>query len=157
MILDFHSLVAQVIPVFFLAATFESRWLTKAPRTYSSLQGDEHMVPGKDEKDRIGLQSNISQSYARIWLIILMFVGELAALYAVFSGSASSTGTSLAIIGLTAGMLVIVLPLVSLHASDIRRYVKLFPRQWWWHAFILALFAGATGWAISFLSQMVGR
>lgn len=159
MILDFHGLVAQVIPVLFLAAAFESRWLTAAPHTYSEQQRNERRASGdeEDEKGRVSPQSNISQSYARIWLILLMVIGETAALHTVLSSSASSLGTSLAIIGLSAGTLVIVFPLVALHASDIRSYITLIPGQWWWHLLILASLIMVTVEAIYLVARAVNH
>lgn len=144
MVPEFQSVTAQVIPVLFLAAAFESRWLAQEPDTY--LEGaDRSRIEGQrkppEDLGRIRHASNISQSYGRIWLIILMLVGETSALHSIYAGSGPALSAALAIVGLLAGAIAAVFPLVALHAPDIRQHIRLDRGQWWWHGFIVLVLA----------------
>ncbi|WP_431838585.1 hypothetical protein [Cellulomonas sp. Y8] len=104
---DFYAVAAQVIPVLFLAATFESRYLTKQPSHYAGDKDD----PGN---------WNLTQAVGRIFSVIALVVAEAAALVGLFAGPSTALD-AFVIVGLAFGFLLVIGPMVGAQIRYIGR------------------------------------
>lgn len=98
----FYGLAAQVLPVLFLAAAFENRFLTSRPASYRKSTPDDPAY------------WNVSQAVGRIAGILFMAIGEVVALVGAFATrSPGSLAVSTVWLALLTGIWALVWPLIA--------------------------------------------
>ncbi|WPU08945.1 hypothetical protein [Pseudarthrobacter oxydans] len=109
---EFHTLLAQVIPVLLLAAAFESKWLQRIPSRYGG--GLDQDSPGQ----RVHSDTNPFQPVGQFLLVAYIGVGEALALFAVFTGSSQTWQNAWVLLAGILSLLLVIAPLMALHWRD---------------------------------------
>lgn len=91
--MDFYAAASQIIPVLFVILAFESRSLIKMPASY---------VRGDEKKPRYW---NATQIVGRIYLSVMLAIGEACALFGLYEGDESRLLDALIWLALIAGLL----------------------------------------------------
>ncbi|WP_327031831.1 hypothetical protein [Micromonospora ureilytica] len=109
--MEFYATAAQVIPVLFLAMAFESRMLFRRPDSYIDDTDDPATWNG-------------TQIVVVIFVTILMAIAEFAALVGLFRGKQVGLVNGLVWLGLTAGLIGVIMPVVSFQVELLKQHLK---------------------------------
>ncbi|MFC7403172.1 hypothetical protein [Citricoccus sp. GCM10030269] len=107
--MDFYVTAAQIIPVLYLAMLFESRFLTRRPDSYFGRDDD----PG---------QWNATQAIGRAAVVLLMGMGEIAALLGVWQRITLPIVDAFVVLALLSGLLGVILPPLAKQVMFLREY-----------------------------------
>ena len=137
--MDFYVTAAQIIPVFYLAMLFESRFLTRRPDSYF-------------ERDDDPRQWNAAQAIGRAAVVLLMGIGEVAALLGVWQRITLPIVDAFVVLALLSGLLGVILPPLAKQVMFLREYRKA-GGEWQMPTFmavaLLALLIGPLSWLAS--------
>jgi len=132
---EFNALAAQVIPVLLLAASFESRWLQRAPARYAETS-DGHSADSPP-RSRTDTMTNPTQSVGMIFLICFLGAGEFWAIWSAYAQESQTWQDAWILLATLTALVVVLLPLASLHWTDLRAVrSKSRGRVWNWVTFL---------------------
>lgn len=146
--MEFYATAAQVIPALVLAMVFSNSVLTRKPTNYSPHFAEE----GEDDPG----SWNFFQIFGRIYLVLLLTAGEIAALVALHAEREHWLSASLVWFGLGAGLVGVVAPVLASQWAFFKQHAAATRPEWGWIIGFTLCLVFLTWWALAIGREVFG-